>query len=96
MTAVKKLMSVGTCFDDFKNFLCDLERLKKEKNHLFSAYNSEKVEHYNKKLINASNSSPFLTFITVFAVYIMVNLDLLVGRVIANVFKHSEKVTRQC
>ena len=58
MTAVKKLLSVGTCFDDFKDFLCDLERLKKEQNHPFRVYNSEKAEHYNKRLINASNSSP--------------------------------------
>ena len=55
MTAVKKLLSVG--FDDFKDFLCDLERSKKEQNHLFRVYNSEKAEDYNKRLINASNSS---------------------------------------
>ena len=100
MTAVKKLLSVG--FDDFKDFLCDLERLKKEENHPFRVYNSEKAEHYNKRLINASNSSPtvdsqrFLTLITVFTVYIMVNLDLVVGRVFIKVFEHSEKVARQC
>ena len=53
MTAVKKLLSVDTCFDDFKDFLSDLERLKKEHNHPFCVYNSEKAEHYNKRLINA-------------------------------------------
>ena len=58
MTAVKKLLSVCTCFDDLKDLLCDLERLKKEQNHPFRVYNSEKAEHYNKRLINASNSSP--------------------------------------
>ena len=57
MTTVKKLLSVGTCFDDFKDFLCDLERLKKEQNHPFRVYNSEKAEHYNKRLMCASNSS---------------------------------------
>ena len=57
MTAVKKLLRVGTCFDDFKDLLCHLERLKKEQNHPFCVYNSEKAEHYNKRLINASNSS---------------------------------------
>ena len=56
MPAVKKLLSVGTCFDDFKDLLCDLGRSKKGQNHSFRVYNSEKAEHYNKRLINASNS----------------------------------------
>ena len=60
MTAVKKFLIVGTCFkfDDFKVFLCDLEILNKEVNQHFRVYNSKKAEHYNKRLINASNSSP--------------------------------------
>ena len=43
MRAVKKLLSVGTCFDDFKDLLCDPERLKNEQNHPFRVYNSEKA-----------------------------------------------------
>ena len=72
-----------------------IERLKKEQNHPFRVYNSKKAEHYNKRLINASNSSQlfiaqiFLTLITVFAVYIMVDLDLVVGKVFVKAFKHS-------
>ena len=38
----------------------------------------------------------FLTLITVFAVYIMVNPDLVVGRVFVKAFEHSVKVARQC
>ena len=38
----------------------------------------------------------FLTLITLFAVYIMMNLDLVLGGIFIKAFEHSEKVTRQC
>ena len=37
-----------------------------------------------------------LTLITMFPVYIMVNLDLVVGRVFIKALEYSEKVARQC
>ena len=51
MTAVKKLLSVGMCFDDFKDFLCNLERLKKEQNHPFHVYNIRPNTKHVKRMI---------------------------------------------